>query len=178
MDLIQVLTGIIEEKGLWSDSIILGRSENLANKPIHQSAIFQLESGAIRAFSLINDIDYTIRLIYGGDIFGYLDTFINGDPSSMELEALRESKVRYIRKEDFQLLLDQDKDFLKIWIELIQLLLLQFMERERDLLIASPQERLNKVLKRSPMVFQEIPHKYIASYLRMSPETLSRLKKS
>jgi hypothetical protein len=34
------------------------------------------------------------------------------------------------------------------------------------------------VFKRSPQLFQEIPNKHIASYLRMSPETLSRLKKS
>ncbi|HCZ35039.1 MAG TPA: Crp/Fnr family transcriptional regulator, partial [Cytophagales bacterium] len=27
-------------------------------------------------------------------------------------------------------------------------------------------------------LFQEVPHRYIANYLRMSPETLSRLKKS
>jgi len=37
---------------------------------------------------------------------------------------------------------------------------------------------LERVLTRSPQLFQEIPHKYIAAYLRMSPETLSRLLNS
>ncbi len=53
-----------------------------------------------------------------------------------------------------------------------------FYEREIDLLTQSPQERIERIRKRSPQVFQEIPHKYIASYLRMSPETLSRLLNS
>jgi lipocalin len=54
----------------------------------------------------------------------------------------------------------------------------QQIEREKDILTASPRERYLRVLKRSPQLFQEIPDKYIANYLRMSPETLSRMKKS
>ena len=57
-------------------------------------------------------------------------------------------------------------------------LVLQQIEREKDLLYSSPKIRYERVLKRSPKLFQEIPNKYIANYLRMSPETLSRLKKS
>lgn len=52
------------------------------------------------------------------------------------------------------------------------------MERERDLLIESPKERYLRVFKRNPKLFQIIPNKHIANYLRMSPETYSRLKKS
>ena len=51
------------------------------------------------------------------------------------------------------------------------------IEREIDILTNSPKERYLRVLKRSPQLFQEIPNKHIASYLRMSPETLSRMKK-
>ena len=42
---------------------------------------------------------------------------------------------------------------------------LQQIEREKDLLMTSPKERFQKVHKRSPHLFQEIPNKYIASYL-------------
>ena len=65
-----------------------------------------------------------------------------------------------------------------LWKKLLEAFVIQQMERETDLLTTSPEARYQRILKRSPQVFQEIPHKYIASYLRMSPETLSRLKKS
>lgn len=65
-----------------------------------------------------------------------------------------------------------------LWNKILEYLILQQMEREVDILLASPKERYERVLRRSPQLFQEIPHKYIASYLRMTPETLSRLKKS
>jgi hypothetical protein len=57
-------------------------------------------------------------------------------------------------------------------------LILQQIEREKDLLLDSPKDRFERVFQRNPKIFQLIPDKHIANYLRMSPETLSRLKKS
>ena len=65
-----------------------------------------------------------------------------------------------------------------MWTKILEDLILQQMEREVDILTTSPKERYLRVLKRSPQLFQEIPNKYIANYLRMSAETFSRLKKS
>jgi CRP/FNR family transcriptional regulator, anaerobic regulatory protein len=67
---------------------------------------------------------------------------------------------------------------LKLWIKILEDLVIQQIEREKDLLTASPKERFERVLKRSPILFQEISNRHIANYLRMTPETLSRLKKS
>lgn len=178
MDLVKVLVDIIEHKGLWSDPVQLERNELFSHKKLSQTNLYNLESGAIRAFSNVDDHDYTIRLIYKDNIFGYLDSFINNKDSIMELEVLRKSTIKFIGKNEFQNLLETDSDFLKIWIELLQSLLLQFIEREIDLLNNDPAERLKKVVDRSPELFQEIPLKYIASYLRMSPETLSRVMNS
>ena len=178
MDLVKILVDIIEEKGLWSSPVLLERNELFGHRKLAQTHLYFLESGAIRAFTTVGDNDYTVRLIYKGNLFGYLDAFMSDQPSNMELEVLRKSSIRYISKSDFQSLLEIDSDILKLWIELIQALLVQFMEREIDLLNNDPSERLKKVLERSPEVFQEIPLKYIASYLRMSPETLSRIMNS
>jgi CRP-like cAMP-binding protein len=60
----------------------------------------------------------------------------------------------------------------------LERLILQQLEREIDLLTTSPKERYNRILKRSPSLFQKISNKQIANYLRMTPETLSRLKKA
>jgi hypothetical protein len=64
------------------------------------------------------------------------------------------------------------------WQSVLESLILQQMNREIDLLISSPKERFDRVLARSPRLFQEVASRYIANYLRMKPETLSRLKKS
>jgi hypothetical protein len=75
-------------------------------------------------------------------------------------------------------LLNEHTDNLRQYVALLESLITQQIEREIDLLITSPSERLNRVLERSPNLFQEVPLKYIASYLRMTPETLSRIRNS
>jgi hypothetical protein len=53
--------------------------------------------------------------------------------------------------------------------------LLGKIEREVEMLTYSPDERAQRLMLRSPQLFQIVPKKYIASYLRMKPETLSRV---
>ena len=81
-------------------------------------------------------------------------------------------------KQQFIDFVNESSENQQIWISMLEDLVLQQIEREKDILTNSPKERYNRVLKRSPQLFQEIPNKYIANYLRMTPETLSRLKKS
>jgi nitrogen-specific signal transduction histidine kinase len=75
-------------------------------------------------------------------------------------------------------LVHENQDSLKGYIQLLETLVTQQIDREIDLLITSPTERLRRVLERSPNLFQQVPLKYIASYLRMKPETLSRIRNS
>jgi CRP-like cAMP-binding protein len=48
--------------------------------------------------------------------------------------------------------------------------------REIEQLTLSAEERYRRLLKRSPHLLQLVPQKDIASYLRMTPETFSRLR--
>ncbi|WKK81069.1 cyclic nucleotide-binding domain-containing protein [Marivirga arenosa] len=74
--------------------------------------------------------------------------------------------------------MNQNKNLKEFWKIIMQQLVIQQIEREKDLLFASPKEHYNGVLQISQQVFQETPNKYFASYLIMTPETLSSLKKS
>jgi CRP-like cAMP-binding protein len=86
--------------------------------------------------------------------------------------------LQVISREKLYQLVNENETSLKQYILLLETLITQQIDREIDLLITSPSERLNRVLSRSPNLFQEIPLKYIASYLRMKPETLSRIRNS
>ncbi|HEU5148245.1 MAG TPA: Crp/Fnr family transcriptional regulator, partial [Chryseosolibacter sp.] len=83
-----------------------------------------------------------------------------------------------ISKETLKALVNESLENMRDYAALLESLITQQIEREVDLLIHSPAERLKRVLERSPNLFQEIPLKYIASYLRMTPETLSRIRNS
>ena len=138
--------------------------------------LYWVESGALRVFYLSDMEELTIRLGYTGSFINSLASFIKGSPSEFYVEAIRKTKIKLISKTALEQLVYQDMETLAQYTSLMELLVTQQIEREIDLLISSPSERLQRVLERSPNVFQEVPLKYIASYLRMTPETLSRIR--
>lgn len=162
---------------LSSKTISIERNEFLKVKGSIDTNIYFVESGSLRIFVLDEYEEQTIRFGYKENLIVSLDSFLTGKPSDLYIQAIKNSVVKVITKPQFD-------DFLKTennrnwWTKTVENLVLQQMEREIDILTNSPKERYERVLQRSPQLFQEIPHKYIADYLRMSAETLSRLKKS
>ena len=163
---------------IWSKSISLKRNEFLAKAGQYNPYLYFVETGALRIFVEQEAEELTIRFGYQGSFISSLDSFLGDRPSTFSIQALKKSQVKVIHKKDFKQLLDKNISFLQLWQKALEQLVLQQLEREIDILTQSPQERYKRVLQRSPQLFQEVPNKYIASYLRMSPETLSRLKKS
>ena len=140
--------------------------------------VYLIESGLVRVFLLSEFEEQTIRFGYKGSIINSLASFIKDRPSEFYIDALRKTSLIALSKDVFKRLVNEDVDSLRSYSLMIETLITQQIEREIDLLTASPTERLDRVLKRSPNLFQEVPLKYIASYLRMTPETLSRIRNS
>ncbi len=140
--------------------------------------IYYIETGALRVFYLTETEEKVIRLGYKGSIINSLSSFLKEKPSEFFVETIRKTTLKVIDKVALQKLVSNDVESMQQYIQLLENLVTQQIDREIDLLITSPTERLDRVLQRSPNLFQEIPLKYIASYLRMQPETLSRIRKS
>jgi CRP-like cAMP-binding protein len=138
--------------------------------------IYYIESGAVRAFLLTEFEELTIRFGYQGSIINSLASFLSEKPSELYIEAIRKTTVKIFPRSDFYNLVHASQENLRNYAALMEMTIVQQIEREIDILTVSPNERLKRVLERSPLLFQEIPLKYIASYLRMTPETLSRIR--
>lgn len=162
---------------LSNKSVTIGRNEFLKVKGSIDRNIYYVESGSLRIFISDEYEEQSIRFGYKGNLIVALDSFLTGKPSELYIQAIKRTTIKVISKQqiDTFLLTETNRNF---WINILENFVVQQMEREVDLLTVSPKERYERVLKRSPQFFQEIPNKYIANYLRMSAETLSRLKKS
>ena len=162
---------------LSQKTITLERNEFLKIKGSIDTNIYYVESGSLSVFILDECEEQVIRFGYQGNIIVALDSYLTGKPSDFYIQAIKKSTVKVITKLQMDSFLSKEENKL-LWTKILEDLMLQQMEREIDILTSSPKERYLRVLKRSPKLFQEIPNRYIANYLRMSPETLSRLKKS
>ena len=162
---------------LSEKTITVGRNEFLKVKGSIDTNIYYIESGSLRVFVLDEYEEQIIRFGYKENLIVALDSFLTGNPSDLYIQALKKTAVKVITKAQMDNFLKIEK-YRILWTNILENLVLQQMEREIDILTNSPKERYERVLRRSPHLFQEIPNKHIANYLRMSAETLSRLKKS
>ena len=177
MNVLEALKAKIDQAQLWSKNITLSRNEYLTVSGTIDTNLYYIVSGSIRIYFEDEYEAQILRLGYAGNFIGALDSFISSQPTSVNIQALKKCEVKVLSKTDFNQQLENDHTNLLLCKQILELLVYQQIEREIDLLTYSPQKRYERVLQRSPQLFQEIPSKYIASYLRMSPETLSRLKK-
>ena len=162
---------------LSDKTITIERNEFLKVKGSVDRNLYYVESGSLRIFVLDNYEEQIIRFGYKENLIASLDSFLTGKPSELYIQAIKKSVIKVIPKEQIDNFLKTESNQ-NLWTKILENLVIQQMEREIDILTNSPKERYERVLRRSPQLFQEIPHRHIVNYLRMSAETLSRLKKS
>lgn len=168
----------IETQNLWEKSLKLTRKEYLKVKGSIDTNLYFVVEGSLRIFIIDEYEEHTIRFGYKDNLIASLNSYITNRPSDLYIQAIKKTELKVISKDRFTNFIWSSEEYLNIWLDIVNGLVYQQMERERDILTTSPVERYKRVLSRSPQLFQEIPNKYIVSYLRMTPETLSRIKKS
>ncbi len=161
----------------WEKQIVVKRNEFLIRKHEVETKMYYVKSGSIRVYIEDEEEEHTIRFGYQNSIITALDSFLTGKPTSFYIQALKQSELYVLSKEKLNEVMNISEENKKAWNTLLEEFVSQQIEREIDLITFSPQKRFERLKQRSPQVFQEIPQKYIASYLRMTPETLSRILK-
>ncbi len=164
--------------GIFNKEIILERNEFLKTEGTVDTRIYFISNGSVKISILQENGEQIIRFGYTGNLIVSLDSFISEEKSDFVIQAIKKTHIRVASKKDFLEFVYVSRKNTLFYIRTLEGLILQQMEREKDLLIDSPKERFDRVLKRNPELFQLIPGKHIANYLRMTPETFSRLKKS
>jgi CRP/FNR family transcriptional regulator, anaerobic regulatory protein len=164
---------------LWEPKEIdLKRNDVLHAAGTVNTNIYFVTNGALRIYYETSTGFNTIRFGYANSLFTSLDSFITEKPSVYTVEAIRKASLKVMSKDNFMAFLNAEAENIMLWTAVLSHTIASLLERETDLLAPTPRERYERVLQRSPQLFQQIPHKHIASYLRMAPETLSRLQKS
>lgn len=176
MNLIQQIVDSLDQSNSWYKTMNLTRGEYLKVNGSVDTNLYYVVSGSLKIFFEDEYEEQILRLGYKGNIIGALDSFISEQPSDLYIQALKATELKVITKNAFRAWVETNEANRMMWQTVTELLIYEQIEREKDILTQSPLARYQRVLKRSPQLFQEIPNKYIASYLRMTPETLSRVK--
>ena len=103
--------------------------------------------------------------------------FLNGVPSQLFIDAIEDSEVLLFDNASFQKLNEYIPSSAVFYQAALQKSVAEKNQRIVSSLSATAEERYNDFLKKYPSLVQRIPQHMIASYLGISPETLSRIRK-
>ncbi|MDX1913480.1 MAG: Crp/Fnr family transcriptional regulator [Saprospiraceae bacterium] len=134
-------------------------------------------AGCVRIFFLHDGKELSRQFFFENGFVTELGSLVAQKPSLYYLEALEPLQLLSIRHDDLEQLYSQSNHFLrfgKIMAEQIAI----FVSYRNVELVASPaRERYLRLLNERPKVMSRVPLHMIASYLGITPEALSRLRK-
>ncbi|OLY95018.1 cAMP-binding domain of CRP or a regulatory subunit of cAMP-dependent protein kinases [Cnuella takakiae] len=106
-----------------------------------------------------------------------IGSFYSEEPSRLYIEALEPSIVLQLKKEDQLKLFDNNLKFNQIFRSLTEKALVSAHRRILEIISSTAEERYLDFLKRYPYFFNRISNVQIASYLGVTPEFLSTIRK-
>lgn len=169
-------TEIAEFVACWAKELHVPRNGYLVAPGQTEQYLYFTYRGTLRIVYPTPDEEICVGFVHPGDMVCSFPSFAMAKPSEYAIQALQPSELIAITRTEFQTCLDTSPALSRLWRFELEKALVGRMEHEIDLLLPEPAQRLERLRKRSPHIFQTVPKKYLASYLRMTPETLSRLK--
>ena len=140
--------------------------------------LFFVESGSFRAYHLNKDGKESTIMFAPEDWWVTdMNAFLNGTPSLLSLEALEDSKIYAIGRKNFDLALDKIPQLERFFRILFQRAYIREQLRVLDNISLTTEERYLNFISKYPQLVQKVTQKQIASYLGVTPEFLSSLKK-
>lgn len=138
--------------------------------------VYFIEKGIARAFYRKNSQEVTSWIMTEGDWIISVHSFYKQRPSYESVELLEDSILSSLGYEDLQSIYKDFPEFNFVGRVLTEYYYALSEERTFSLRLQTMEERYKALLNNHPEIFNRAPLKYIASYLGMTPETISRLR--
>jgi CRP-like cAMP-binding protein len=132
--------------------------------------------GAARCYYVQNDKEVVAFFAFEGQSITSTLSFMSQQPSDETVQLLEKSVVASISFADMEQLYAQNHEICNMGRKFIAVICLELEERLRALQFKSAQERYDHVMVEYPEIIQRVSLLNLASFLGMSPETLSRIR--
>lgn len=169
LESIQMFSEIIRYRKFHKGDIILSQGEVC-------TCLSYIEKGLTRQHYVKHDKDMTEHISCDGGVVFCIDSYFHGTPTLLAIEALEPTIIWEMPRDRMEALAETNTDLAYLYRRFIEDSLMLSQTKADILRFESARDRYTKLLQMFPEIIQMAPLTYIASYLQMSLETLSRVR--
>jgi CRP-like cAMP-binding protein len=135
-----------------------------------------VNSGVIRHYHLKDGKEITCDITLKNSFITDFRSFTQSIPSEYNFQILKNAELLIIKKWELFELYDNYKNIESLGRIMAEQVALRTIDIAMSLSSDKPQERVEKFIIQRPDLFQEVPQRYLANLLGISPESLSRIR--
>jgi CRP-like cAMP-binding protein len=136
-----------------------------------------VDKGLFYFFYLIDGVEHIRGFFFMNDFISNYPCFLLGNKSKFYIRALENSSITLIHKKDLFLLYKQLPKLQELSRSIVEKLYIEISEKYESFFIKTAEERYLELINSEPDILKIVPQYMIASYLGITPEGLSRIKK-
>lgn len=137
-----------------------------------------IESGAVRYLSYTSEgKDQIVGYSFENDFVSDYGTFMQNKPTVVDVQAIKNSTVWIITQDELMSFFQNHAQD-NFRSKLAEIFLGDVYNRMLSLYCDTPKERYVKLITKYPEILNQVSLKEIASFIKITPETLSRIRKS
>jgi CRP-like cAMP-binding protein len=155
----------------------LKRNELLTrNGEVCQKVSF-IRKGLLRMFYIVDGKEISTAFARQNEYLAQYDSFLTRTPSAGNIDALEDCELINLSYDDIQNLYQSFPVFERFGRKVAEMLFIMISSQTNRLLTLTPEERYQQLQEEQSYILQRVPQYMIASYIGITPEHLSRLRK-
>ena len=167
---LNTLTSIFEPIELKKKEHLFVENETIQN-------IYFLSEGIFRCYCLKDGKEFTTALFTKPMIFAELLSIRSKSKTFINLQALEDTTCYKANFKEFEKMMNQNINIKRLIFKLYESIYIYGVQRQVSFIYQSQTERYQNFLIEHKEAVDKIPSQYIASYLGIQPETLSRIRR-
>lgn len=138
--------------------------------------LFIVNSGAVRLFFNKDGREYTLQFILEKEPFCIYESLMREEPSEFSVETLEPTEILIFNRADVLQHLESNSLFKEAIMNYFIDKMVNYVHLFLSMQVLSPEQRYAELLRHCPDIIQRIPQHYIASFLGITPVSLSRIR--
>ena len=139
--------------------------------------IYFFNKGLFRVYLLKDGEEFTTKFLNSPCIYAELFSLRKRVPTFVNIQALTDCDCYKANFRALEILIETSPNIKRLFLKLYEHIYMNGVKRQVSFIMDSQTKRYNNFAAEFPQMMEEIPLQYIASYLGIRPETLSRIRK-